>query len=114
MRVLFFTISLLFFSCNSNDIPKDVLSQEKMEAVLWDVMRADEMASQYAITDSTFKDVSKNASLYQKIFQIHGITKSTFQKSLQYYQQHPAQLQPVIDSLKAFSERKTLTPILTQ
>jgi hypothetical protein len=114
MRFCFVLALVILLSCNDNSVPKDVLSKEKMEAVLWDVMRADEMVSQYSITDSSFKDVSKNAGLYQKIFQIHNITKTTFQKSLQYYQQHPAQLQPVIDSLKAFSERKTLAPVSIQ
>ncbi len=114
MRTYSFLLLILLLACNDNSVPKDVLPKEKMEAVLWDVMRADEMVSQYAITDSSFKDVSKNAVLYQKIFQFHNITKASFQKSLHYYQQHPAQLQPVIDSLKAFSERKTLAPVSPQ
>ena len=114
MRYCLLLSLVILISCGNDSVPKDVLSQEKMEAVLWDVMRADEMVNQHAITDSTFKNVSKNAELYQQIFQLHNISKAAFQKSLQYYQEHPAQLQPVIDSLKAFSERKILAPVTVQ
>jgi len=85
-----------------------------MQAVLWDMMRADEMVNYYGYTDSTFKKIDRNIELYQKIFQIHGITKETFQKSMHYYQRRPDMLQPVIDSLKSQAERKAVAPVTAQ
>jgi len=85
-----------------------------MQAVLWDMMRADELVNYYGYTDSTFKKIDRNIELYQKIFQIHRIKKETFQKSLQYYQRRPDMLQPIIDSLKSLTERETVAPVTSR
>ena len=44
MKTLYILItSLIIFSCNQKDkIPKGVLEKDKMQAVLWDVLQADE------------------------------------------------------------------------
>jgi hypothetical protein len=75
-----------------------------MQAILWDVMQADEMADYYSSKDSTFKDLSRHVDFYQKIFAIHNITKLDFKKSLNYYQNHPARLKPIFDSLQRFAQ----------
>lgn len=115
MRSFISFIVVLLFSCNSkNSVPDDVLSKKEMQAVLWDMIRADELVNYRGYTDSTFKKIDRNIELYQKVFQIHGITKEKFQKSMQYYQQRPDVLQPVIDSLKSQAERKTVAPVTAQ
>ena len=115
MRLLIFFLVLLCASCsNRNAVPDGVLSKKQMQAVLWDVMRADEMVNYYANSDSAYRKLDRNIDLYGQIFQIHGISKETFQKSIRFYQQRPDMLQPVIDSLKAQAERKTLAPVTEQ
>ena len=91
-------------------MPDGVLSQKKMQLILWDVVRADEMVAYTLLTDSSFNKPSRTAELYAGIFKIHGITKESFEKSIRFYQLRPDLLQPVLDSLKNFSERNSVLP----
>jgi hypothetical protein len=114
MRLLII-FSFLFFSCSNNrSVPADVLSKKEMQAVLWDMMRADEMVNYYTNTDSSYKNLHRNLELYQKVFQLHGTTKDEFRRSMDFYQKHPDILQPVLDSLKTFAERKSVAPVTAQ
>ena len=94
---------IVAISCKSS-IPKDILPPKKMQAVLWDVMQADEVAEYYASSDSTFKGLARHVNYYQTIFAIHRITKNDFTRSLKYYQDHPANLKPILDSLQQFGQ----------
>jgi hypothetical protein len=106
MRRLGILIFALFlFSCKSS-IPKDVLPPKKMQAVLWDVMQADELAEYYSAQDSTFRNLSKRVDYYQKVFSIHKIKKEDFTKSLSYYENHPQKLKPILDSIQSFGTRQ--------
>lgn len=100
--VLFFVVLLI--SCKSS-VSKDVLPPKKMQAVLWDIMQADEMADYYAAKDSTFRGLVKHVDYYQKVFSIHKITKEDFTRSLTYYEDHPTSFKIVLDSLQNFAER---------
>jgi len=109
MTRILIALSLLLFSCSDKKpIPEEILSQEKMQVVLWDVIRADELVSYNSITDSSLNKSARTAELYSKIFKIHGISKTSFEKSMQFYQLRPDLLQPILDSLKYSSERKTI------
>lgn len=102
LRILVFLV--LVFSCKSS-VPKDVFAPKKMQAVLWDVMQADEMAEYYSAKDSTYRNLSKHSEYYRQVFAIHKISKEDFSRSLSYYEEHPSRLKPILDSLKTFSER---------
>lgn len=101
-RILIFIIFI--FSCRSS-VPHDVLSPKKMQAVLWDVMQADAMAEHYSSSDSTYKRLAKQADYYSKVFAIHKISKEVFTRSLSYYENHPAGLKSILDSLQSFAQR---------
>jgi hypothetical protein len=92
-----------FISCKSS-IPENIIPPKKMQAVLWDVMQADELAEYYTSSDSTFKGLARHVDYYQKVFAIHKITKNDFTSSLKYYQEHPASLKPILDSLQQFGQ----------
>src|SRR6266498_4396198 len=102
LRILIFCVCI--FSCKSS-IPKDVLPSKKMQAVLWDVMQADEMAEYYSAKDCSFRELSKHADYYQKIFSIHKISKGDFTRSLVYYENHPVSFKPILDSMQSFGEK---------
>jgi hypothetical protein len=105
MRILlFFLFAISLFSCQSS-VPKDVIPPAKMKSVLWDMMQADEVINYYSPTDSTFQTLSKQVDYYQKVFAVHKIKKEDFTKSLTYYENHPAQLKTILDSLQKFGER---------
>jgi len=112
MRLSIFICVLLYFaSCSGrNAVPDGVLPPAKMQTVLWDVMRADEVVNYYANTDTAYKRVDSNLVRYQQVFKLHDITAQTFHRSMQYYQQRPHVLQPILDSLKSYSERKAVLP----
>ncbi len=104
-RIFFLVISFFVIACSQREIPKDVLSQNKMQAVLWDVLLADEVAGFYIQQDSAMHALEKHANLYQQVFQIHKISREDFKRSLQFYESHPNLLKPVFDSLQKKSEK---------
>lgn len=97
MRRLFF-LSLIIISCSS-PTPKNVFPPEKMEAVWYDIIRADELVDFSVIQDSTYRDFSKRSALYDSIFHIHQISKEGFQHSMSYYQGRPDLLKDILDAL---------------
>lgn len=109
MRILFFLSVVFAASSCTSSIPKEVMSPEKMGAVLYDVIRADEMTDFLLANDSTYRVFSKRASLYDTIFQLHAVKKQEFQKSLKFYQGRPDLLKEILDSLQ-----KKVSPVPRQ
>lgn len=103
-NLLFLVLFVTILSCKSS-VPKDILPPKKMQAVLWDMMQADEMIEYYSTNDSSFKGISKHTVYYQNIFAIHKVSRESFKNSLNYYKDHPASLKPILDSLQRFAQR---------
>jgi Domain of unknown function (DUF4296) len=100
MRV-FLLLPLLLCACSGTpSVPKDVMPPEKLGAVLYDVIRSDEMVDFLQTNDSAYRSFSKRASLYDTIFQLHAVKKQEFQRSLKYYQGRPDLLKEILDSLQ--------------
>ncbi|GAA4747734.1 DUF4296 domain-containing protein [Flavisolibacter ginsenosidimutans] len=102
MRFLFLSLFFLF-SC-SGEVPKGVLPPKKMEAVLYDVIRADEWVDFASLQDSTFRKFSKRTALYDSVFRLHSISKDDYRKSMSFYQGRPDLLKEILGSLKAKSD----------
>ena len=110
MRFFLFIFFLIVFSCSSKDaVPDDVLPPVKMEKLLWDVMRIDEMNMYYAQTDTAFLRFDKNASVYGEVFRIHKTTKDEFRRSLKFYESRPDLFKPILDSLQKRSDAPPAT-----
>lgn len=93
-------IVLLTIACS--DKPRGVLPEEKMQAVLWDLAMAGEYINGYVY----YKEPSANRAvlnneLLKEIYKVHDITKAQFDKSLDYYKQHPKTLISMLDSIVA-------------
>ena len=104
MRRMLICLLFFFFSACSdkNDVPSGVLPRDKMEKVLWDMIQADQYYREYIAKDSLTKNVRpERYKLYEQVFQMHKISRSTFDKSFDYYSQHPALIKDVFDSLSA-------------
>lgn len=102
--VLFSLIT--FFSCgNKNKIPSGILKPDKMQAVLWDVIRADAFTAEFIKKDSAKDAVQENLKLQQKIFAIHHISKDDFYKSYGYYKSNAGQFKVMMDSMIVQAER---------
>ncbi len=103
--VLIALVSLLaFFSCKPR-IPSGILSQSKMEEVLYDYHLAQSAA------EAGDGDVASNRYLYvQSVFQKHGITEAEFDSSMVWYSGNAVILKKIYDRLSSRfeSESKSL------
>jgi len=92
---------LTISSCNkSQKIPSNVLTQDKMQAVVWDMMRADQFLGDFVFAyDTTANKDSQSIRLYQQVLAIHKLSKEDFNRSWKYYKDHPALMQIIMDSI---------------
>jgi len=104
--LLFISLIILTFGCiQDKKIPKDVLPQNEMRKIMWDLIRADAYVSAFVMKDSTKDQKRESAILYEKIFDIHSTTRETFKKSLAFYESRPDLFKAISDSLR-IDERK--------
>ena len=95
-----FVFVIVLASCGSkNDIPKGVLKPEKMQLVLFDMIRADNFVFDYVTKDSSKKTEVELAKLQQKVFEIYKISRADYYKSFEFYKAHPNIMEPMLDSL---------------
>ncbi|HUR12815.1 MAG TPA: DUF4296 domain-containing protein [Flavitalea sp.] len=106
--ILLCFLCFTFTACSKNDnIPPDIIGKEKMEKVLWDMIQADRFAGQYLLKDSLKKDVKQETFiLYEKVFQLHHITKDQFVKSYKFYLSRPDITKVIFDSLALHANRR--------
>ena len=99
---VFLLVFILLACSGKNKIPRDILSQPQMEAVLWDMISADEFVAGYVLPkDPSIDKKRESIKLYDEIYQIHKTNKDQFEKSLSFYQSHPNLLMDVLDSINA-------------
>ena len=113
MRNRIILILVLFLSC-SRPLPKDVLPPDKMKIVLWDVLRADELADYNLMTDTSLNRIQTYIGYYQEILNIHQLSREKFRKSLVYYENHPALFKMILDSLQNYADREQKADSLHQ
>jgi hypothetical protein len=118
MRIFIFLTGLAFLSsCNNkNKVPADVLKPDKMQAVLWDVIKADVFTAEFIKKDSTKDAAAENLKLQQQIFALHKISKADFYRSYDYYKLNTEIFKKVMDSMVVRAERNryektTVTPL---
>jgi len=99
--LVFFSL-VIFISCGSkNKMPPGILKADKMQAVLWDVIKADAFTKGFLKMDSSKNAIHENLKLQEEIFAIHHISKQDFYTSYDYYKSNPGQLKVMIDSIIA-------------
>jgi hypothetical protein len=85
---------------DKNSVPGDILSQDKMEQVIWDMAQADQYAALYLAKDSAHIDrKAETMRLYAEVFRLHQVTADEFRKSYRYYLGHPELNQLLFDSV---------------
>jgi hypothetical protein len=108
---LFINLIILNFACvKGNKIPKDVIPQNQIRKIMWDLMRADAYVTDFLMKDSTRDKKAESVKLYEKIFDIHAITREAFQKSLAFYQGRPDLFKEISDSLRVDEQRSQQYP----
>lgn len=103
-----FLLLLLLGACTTRGrVPAGVYSQEKMEAVLWDMLLADRYSALYLIKDSARINVKQETfKLYEQVFSVHQTNREAFIKSYRYYLNRPDLTKEIYDSLSARATRK--------
>lgn len=100
---------LLLAGCRSGSGGRDPLPPAKMQALLWDMMRADQFISDFVINkDTSRKRETESRAIYPQILQWHQVTADEFRYSLDYYRDRPDLLKPIMDSL-SLPPRSVLT-----
>src|ERR1044071_7060325 len=107
MRYLVFISFLVsVFGCVRDDkVPKNIIPQNEMRKIMWDLMRADAYVSDFIMKDSTKNKNTESGILYEKVFAIHSTTQEAFKKSMSFYESRPDLLKVISDSLKSDEKR---------
>lgn len=106
--LIFFLATLMITACGDG-VPNGVLSKKKMEKVLWEVMQGSEFANGYIYYRyPQLNRAAINNTLLDEIFKTNKITKKEFNKSLEYYQNHPDLLMVMMDSIQAKKSRERI------
>ena len=97
----------MLVSClGKNKVPAEIIKPQKMQNILWDVIRAQALSMEIASKDSTVNEVAETKALTQKVFEIHHITSADFEKSYAWYTNHPDNLRNIFDSLNIQTQRQ--------
>ncbi|MCG2614195.1 DUF4296 domain-containing protein [Terrimonas sp. NA20] len=98
---IFLLLIGIVFSCtDKNKLPEGVLDQPKMQAVMWDMIRAADFLNNYVFyKDASTDKAAESLKWNEKVFKIHKITREQFVKSYAYYQQHPQKMKAMMDSI---------------
>jgi len=103
MKKCFIYCLLVFLACacsDKNKLPKGVLHKQQMREILWDMIRAGEFLNSFVINkDSSVNKIAESEKWYNKIYQLHKTTKTEFEKSYDYYNDHPDLMKELLDSL---------------
>jgi hypothetical protein len=93
---------ILFFSCTrDNKVPGNIIEPVRMQELMWDMFRSDAFITSFAGKgDTAFKQLKESVLLYRQVFEIHKTNKEEFKKSLTWYQQHPAAMRRILDTLQ--------------
>ena len=97
---LFLPPLFLIFSCHA---PSEThLSPKKMQAVLLDLQLAEAYSialNQDSMQRNTIRDYDSLAVFYRAVWKKHGITEAQYLESLQWYKQHPEQLDSIYNRM---------------
>ncbi|MDP4286284.1 MAG: DUF4296 domain-containing protein [Bacteroidota bacterium] len=105
---IYIFISVCLFSCYSGDrAPANIIKPKEMKSILWDVMRAQTLARETSLKDSTIDEAAEIKLLSQKIFEIHQTDSTHFIESYNWYVRHPDVLKIIFDSLYSQKQRET-------
>lgn len=101
-----FTIIILAIAgCSGgNELPADVIAMKPMQRIVWDMIQADEAATQQSFGDSTLNLKQASFRMYDQVFAIHKVSREQFFKSYRYYQGRPDLYRRLMTGVKVVAE----------
>ncbi|MGI8952181.1 MAG: DUF4296 domain-containing protein [Chitinophagaceae bacterium] len=91
---------------SSNKIPDNILPPDKMKFIVWDMMKAGELAAHDTLKNKTINYKTISLNFYQQIFSIYHIDRNSFYESYDYYLRHPDMNNILMDSVSALASRE--------
>ena len=109
MNLNFLIILSFLLACSSpkERIPEGTLSQKEFASLLKEVHLAE---GGFELQKTNGKEDAQNAlsNSYQTIFSSHNIDETIFQKTLEYYANHPSELEEIYaDVIEEITEERT-------
>lgn len=106
IRVIYILIAFFLFSCKRKENNNGSISDEKMKIIFFQLLKVDEHVARMSAQDSTWKNSSKSAELYQKVFDLNKVDRVQFYKQVAYFESHPIELKVLLDSVNELSKRE--------
>ena len=109
MNLKFLIILSFLLACSSpqESMPEEILSQKEFASILKKVHLAE---GGFELQKTNGKDHAQNvlSNSYQTIFSSHNIDETIFQKTLEYYANHPSELEEIYaDVIKGITEERS-------
>lgn len=102
-------LPLLLIACSRGQkVPRGILPPEKMQTLVWDLMRADEMVNYYKIRDSSFNKLDRVKKVYDTVLLVHRLSTEDLKKNISFYESRPDLMKPILDSLQKKSDKPSL------
>jgi hypothetical protein len=90
---------LVFFACSNPQAPEgetDILDKDKMAEMLTDLQLVESVIRISAAEQETNVDsIDYNTAVFER----HNISREQFERSMEYYTQHPDQLEEIYDQV---------------
>jgi hypothetical protein len=83
--------------CNKKSAPEGILSQDEMVAVMSELYIAEQKISTLGVKRDSLSQIF--GVMKEKVFAKAGVTDSVFRKSLNYYMDHPREMEVIYTSL---------------
>jgi len=90
---------LLIMGCGTGQVPADIIQPAEMQAILWDVARAESLSTDLAVKDSTLNKIAAVKVLAREVFALHHTSADAFEKSYRWYTAHPDLFKVMLDSM---------------
>lgn len=99
-------LCVLMMACSESDTPPaNIIPQDKMKVILFDVLRMQEYAGIKYGRDTNAANANMPVML-QQVFSIYKVSKEDFYSSFRYYEAHPDKNKVLLDSLSAYTTQK--------
>ena len=102
--ILIFLLLAALVSCKER--ANGILPQSKMSAVLLDYVKVDNYAFDHLRRDSSVNDTVAAIKMQQQVFEKHKVSKEDFERSINYYTEHPKLFEVIIDTVISRQLRK--------
>ena len=101
------------FSCSKKEkTPEGILGKEEMAKTIQEVLLAEEKVNRLRLSTDSSKKVF--TAIRGKIFEKTGVSDSVFNKSMNYYMDHPKELEQIytalVDSLNLKEQKASVRP----